>query len=255
MQLDLTHPNTGRVLDFWLGGSHNFEIDRQLAEQVSKSFPVVVQVAKDSRAMVRRCVEHFYAHGIRTIFDFGASLPTAENTHIVASDISPDIKVVYSDIDSVTVAYAQDLLRVNPNAIYLQADAATPHAVLDSPLTARLIGDDRRVGIVFLNLALLLTDDGLRQSWRALYDWAAPGSYLAVSAPNPTWESDPQLMPVRESYRRANIIVRFRSPEETLQLASPWQLTEEGIATNTAWPLPPSDPTVRAIGYSMMLRR
>ncbi|MCL4487226.1 MAG: SAM-dependent methyltransferase [Chloroflexi bacterium] len=255
MQLDLTRPHTGRVLDYWLGGSHNFEVDRQLAHQVAKSFPVAVQVTKDSRAMVRRCVEYFHAHGIRAILDFGASLPTTENTHIVANAIDPQMLVVYSDIDPIIYAYGQELLQGNPNAIYLQADAATPHVVLDSPLTRQLIGDERRVGFVFLNLALFLEDDALRQSWRALYDWAAPGSYLAVSSSNKNWLSDPELTPARDNYRNANIIVRFRTVEETLALASPWQLTEEGIAVNASWGLTLSHAPAHDIGYSMMFRK
>lgn len=255
MQLDLTAPNTGRMIDYWLGGDHNFEIDRQLADQVSAAFPVAVQTTKESRELVGRCVKYFYAQGIRAIIDFGSSLPTCDNTHLVAHTLDPEIRVIYSDIDPITVAYAQDLLRGEKNVIYLQANAAHPGDILDSPLTRALLGDERRVGFVFLNLTHLLMDDELRSSWPALYEWAAPGSLLAMSGASEHWDSDPDLIAVRDSYRRANIASRFRMAAQMIELASPWSLIEEGVRLNADWGLPPGPAPSRIVGYSMMFRK
>ena len=253
MQFDLTRPNTGRTIDYWLGGTHNFEIDRQFADQVSRQFPIAKQMAEDNRALVKRAVPFFYARGIRALIDYGASLPTCENTHLVAHALDPSIKVVYSDIDSITVAYAQDLLSGNPNAIYLQCDAAKPREVLDSPLTRKLLGDERRIGFIFLGLAHLLTDDILRSAWRELYDWAAPGSYMIVSTPSEQWDTDPALIAIRDFYRRANIYSTFRTPAQFKEVMPPWQLTEEGIRVNAEWGLPLTERASSVYTYSMML--
>lgn len=256
MQFDLTRPNTGRTIDYWLGGTHNFEIDRQFADQVSRQYPLARQMTEDNRALVKRAVPFFNAHGIRALIDFGSSLPTCENTHIVAHALDPNIKVVYSDIDPITVAYAQDLLSGNPNAIYLQCDAARPHEVLDSPLTRRLLGDERRVGFIFLGLAHLLKDEQLRPAWRELYDWAAPGSYMMVNVPSEHWDNDPAMSAIRDSYRRANIYASFRTPTQLEEIMTPWQLTEEGIRVNAQWGLPPSENVSLSVTtYSMMLFR
>ena len=34
-EIDLSRPSAARVYDYFLGGAHNFEIDRQLAEQIA----------------------------------------------------------------------------------------------------------------------------------------------------------------------------------------------------------------------------
>jgi hypothetical protein len=254
MQYDLTKPNTGRMVDYWLGGSHNFEIDRQFADQVSQKLPPVVEVARVARSMAKRGVQYFCARGIRAILDFGSALPTCENTHLVAHQIDPAIKVVYSDIDPITVAYGQDLLRGNPNVIYLQCDAATPDLLLNSPEAQKLLGNARRVGIVFLALAHIIPDDRLRVAWRTLYDWAAPGSCMIVSSASEHWKTDPNLIPITRLYDRADLPGQYRTATELAALAPPWQLTPEGVVDFWCWSTtPPSVPSPRALAYGMMV--
>jgi hypothetical protein len=255
MQLDLTRPNNGRVIDYWLGGSHNFEIDRRLGDEATKKFPLLSQLVRESRALVRRGVEYFYARGIRALLDFGAALPTCENTHLVAHKLDSNIKVVYSDIDPITVAYGQELLQGKANVIYLQCDAAEPRTVLDAPETKALLGDERRVGIVFLSLAHLFSDAQLRNSWKTLYDWAASDSYMIASATNELWDSEPDLIAVRDAYRRAGTAGYNRSLAQLMEAISPWQVTEEGVADDANWGLPQAIPPQRRIGFSMMLRK
>jgi hypothetical protein len=252
MQFDLTRPNTGRMVDYWLGGNHNFEIDRQLADQVTRTLPIVQQQTQDARRMVDVSVQYFFKRGIRALIDFGAGLPTCDNTHIVAHELDPETKVVYSDIDPITVAYAQDLLRGEANVIYLQADATTPQLVLDSPLTRELLGDERRVGLIYLSLGHMMSDEQVRSSWQALYDWAAPGSYLAVSIASENWPNEPDLAAVVDSYRRSNLIGHFRTPAQLQDLVQPWKMTEEGIQPNTVWALPNSAVAPRKTSYFMI---
>ncbi len=253
MQLDLTRPNTGRILDYWLGGNHNFEIDRHLADQISGAYPFIQQLAIDGRRQIKWCVQALCARGLRVLIDFGSSLPTTENAHIVAHHIDPTIRVVYSDIDPVTVVYGQELIRDVPNVIYLKGDATEPRQVLDSPVTQELIGDERRVGFSFFSLAQLMTDDQLRTSLRTLYDWAVPGSFLALSVASEQWNTDPDFAAVIEMYRRSNVQSKFRSAEELTQLLPPWNLTPEGIQPNSVWTDPKSILPDRIFAYRMML--
>jgi hypothetical protein len=94
----------------------------------------------------------------------------------------------------------------------------------------------------------MLSDDQLRRSWDTLYDWAAPGSYLTMSVPSENWQSDPDLLPVANMYRRSNIIGYFRNGPQLAELLKPWKLTDEGVLPTTAWywetPRPP-----RVISY------
>ena len=254
MKFDLTRPNSGRMIDYWLGGSHNFEIDRQMADQVAGRFPIIKHIIPESRTLVRRGVQYFRAHGISAILDLGAGLPTCDNTHLVAHALDPKIKVVYSDIDPITVAYGQELLQDTPNAIYLQCDAANPQTVLDSAAVLQFLGDERRVGIIFLNLAHAMSDDQIRASWGSLYEWAASGSFLFVSNASEKWNTDPELIAVREVYGRANLTGYFRSPDEIRALAHPWRETPEGIVNQPSWynPQPPVA-LGQVLGYASML--
>jgi len=253
MQYDLTRPNSGRMIDYWLGGNHNFEVDRQLADQVARQNPLPKQMAQDGRDLTKRCVPYFYARGIRVVIDFGAGLPTCGNTHLIAHALDPKIQVVYSDIDPVTSAYGQEILSANPNAIYFQGDAANPRAILDAPEVCAFLGDERRVGIIHHSLVQMLSDDQVRASWQALYNWVAPGSFLSVSGLSDEWGTDPELIESTKVYARANIFVQFRSRAQYTQLIAPWRLTAEGIVDNFSWGLsqPPQLPYVYA--YSMML--
>jgi hypothetical protein len=255
MQYDLTRPNSGRAIDYWLGGSHNFEIDRQLAQQAEK-ITLTREAAVTGRAFTGRSVRYFCSHGIRVVFDFGAALPTCDNTHLVAHKIDPAIKVIYSDVDPVTVAYAQDILDATPNVIYLEANAATPRSILDAPATLKLIGDERQVGLVFHSLVHLLDDGQLRSATQVLYEWAAPGSYLSLSTlGGPSWSTNENLIAAGAVYARAGIQGHFRLAEETLALVSPWQVTAEGIADNFDWGLGTPSNLPYVFGYSMMLRK
>jgi hypothetical protein len=253
MQFDLTRPNSGRMIDYWLGGNHNFEIDRQLADQVASKFPILRQTIPEARMLVKRGVQYFHAHGLRAILDFGAALPTCDNTHIVAHALDPMIRVVYSDIDPITVAYGQELLQGNASAIYLQCDATGPRALLDSAAVRQFLEDERRVGMIFLNLAHAMNDDQLRGSWRSLYEWAAPGSFLLISNASENWNTDPDLIAVREVYGRANLTGYFRSPDEIRALAPPWQETAEGIVNQPAWNSPLPVAPSQVLGYAAML--
>jgi len=253
MQYDLTRPNSGRMIDYWLGGSHNFEIDRQLARQMEK-ITVTREAAVTGRALTGRAVRYFYAHGIRVMLDFGAALPTCENTHVVAHKIDPHVNVVYSDVDPVTVAYAQEILGGISNVIFMEANAATPRSVLDAPATLKLIGGERQVGLVFHSLAHLLDDEQLRSAAQAVYEWAAPGSYLSLSTlGGPSWSTNESLNTAAAVYARSGIQGYFRLAEETLALVSPWQVTAEGIADNFDWGLGTPSNLPYDFGYSMML--
>ncbi len=255
MPYDLTRHNSGRMIDYWMGGEHNFEIDRQVADHIARQYPIIPESARETRRMIKRSVVWWYERGIRAFLDFGAALPTCDNTHTVAFAIDPHTKVVYSDIDPITVAYSQELLQGVPNVVYLQCDAADPCPVLDSPLTQQLLGNERRVGIVYQGLAHFISDDKVHSSWQTLYDWVAPDSYMMVSTTTPEWDTEPALIATTRSFIQSNVMIYHRSLEQVLALLTPWQLTEEGVAINGSWGLSPVSLPPPRVGQAMMLHK
>jgi len=254
MQYDLTKPNTGRTFDYWLGGSHNFEIDRQFADHIAQQWPFIRDQVLGERKRIQDFVQKFYDQGMRAIVDFGSGLPTCNNTHIAAHKIDPKIRVVYCDIDPITVAYGHEILEGQPNVLFLQGDASKPLAILDAPETRALLENNRLVGFNFLSLAHMLTDQQLGEAWRTLYDWAMPGSSMAVSVPAKEWETNPYMNRLVQSYRQVNLFSYYRSPAEFEKLYAPWKLTPEGILACNPSEIPDGDKTKTVrITYVMTL--
>ena len=47
--IDDSKPNAGRMYDYYLGGNHNFEVDRQAADQVIQLLPFAPKGARLQR--------------------------------------------------------------------------------------------------------------------------------------------------------------------------------------------------------------
>src|SRR4030042_124610 len=120
---DASKPNAGRIYDFVLGGNHNFEVDRLAAQQVLKAIPDFPQLARMVRWFLGEAVRVLAAEGMTQFIDFASGLPTMDHIH----QITPaGTKVIYSDIDPVTVAYGQEILKDNPNARFMMCNAWKP---------------------------------------------------------------------------------------------------------------------------------
>ncbi len=244
-ELDLTRPNLARMFDYWLGGTHNYDIDRLLADDVGTRFPEVVKEVREGREGLRRVLTYMVKDlDIDSIMDFGAGLPTCNNTHQVVLSINPQARVVYSDIDPVTVAQGRELIRNLPNVIYLQCDAAYPEVVLQAPEVEELLNGERRVGIVFMALAHLMTAETFGRACRTLYAWAAPGSHMyLVWAGGEQWYTHPRLLELKAAYQRFGHKAYFHSVEEIIDLISPWKVTEHGVFAGPQWGVSVQTPT------------
>src|SRR5262245_23159185 len=98
---DLYKPSASRVYDYLLGGSHNFEVDRDVARQVLRLAPEAAQAAAANRHFMARAVRHLIDRGVRQFLDIGSGIPTVGNVHEIAHRYAPDSRVVYVDIDPV----------------------------------------------------------------------------------------------------------------------------------------------------------
>jgi hypothetical protein len=90
-QIDTTKPSIARVYDAFVGGKDNFEVDREVLQQILKIAPEAVQVGRQCRAWLI-CVVRFLSGqaGIDQFLDLGSGLPTAENTHQAAQRLNAD---------------------------------------------------------------------------------------------------------------------------------------------------------------------
>jgi hypothetical protein len=230
---DASKPNAGRIYDYFLGGNHNFEIDRQAAEQLLQSVPSMPQFVRLIRWFLGEAVRRLVEEGHKYFLDFASGLPTVDHIHQAAPD---DVKVVYSDIDPVTVAYAQQIVEGRPNVRFIQGDAAKPTTVLDSPAVKELFGEERCVVMGFNGIAWFLTDDQLGHAMRTVYDWSAPGSklYICDLEHRPGTETE-RFNTTIEFYKSVGQPVYLRSRERLVELCRPWRVRDPGFQMLEDW--------------------
>lgn len=180
--IGLDRPNAARMYDYFLGGSHNFPIDRQAAQAVLAGFPGLAAGMRANRAFLRRAVRFLVAAGIDQFLDLGSGIPTVGNVHDVAQQGNPDVRVVYVDIEPIAVAHSYAMLAGNDRTVVVQADLRRPAEVLATPEVRGLLDLRRPVGVLLVGVMHFIPDADDPQGIVGEYrDAVAPGSYLAVT--------------------------------------------------------------------------
>jgi O-methyltransferase involved in polyketide biosynthesis len=219
MPVDVTKPSVGRIYDYVLGGHHNFEVDRVAAQQILKVVPSYPRWARLNRWFLQMVAARWAAEGYDQVLDLGSGLPTQGHFH----DAMPNAKILYTDSDPMTVAYARDVLGDNPAVTYIQADIREPGAILK--VASQALDRERRIAIGCIGVSYFVDDVSLAQLAQALHAWAAPGSVMALSffSADPT---SPNLQEILETYRRNAADVYLRDEAAMRQLLAPWQMRE-----------------------------
>ena len=181
--VDPTRPSPARLYDYYLGGTHNYEADRQAAEQIRRSMPDLADAAWANRGFHGRAAVWLAAsQGIRQFLDLGSGLPTQNNTHQAVRRVAPDARVVYVDVDPIVAAHGAPLLAADGSTALITADVRDPDAILDHPELRRLIDFSQPVGVLMTAVVHFVADGSDPWSLVRRYMTAtAPGSYLALS--------------------------------------------------------------------------
>lgn len=180
--LDLSKPSAARAYDYYLGGAHNFEADRELAHRAITIVPNIRTITGNNRSFLRRVVRYLVGQGIHQFVDIGSGIPTVGNVHEVAQKTYPEARVVYVDYEPVAYQHAHGILQDNPWATIIQADLREPTAILEHPDTRRLIDFSEPVGLLMVGVLLFIPDEddpaGLVRTYR---ECLSSGSYFAAS--------------------------------------------------------------------------
>src|SRR6202012_1061469 len=149
--IDFDRANAARMYDHFLGGGHNFAVDRDVAEKVAVGNPDIAAVARATRADLGRVVRWCRAAGIDQFLDLGSGVPTVGNVHEIAHQTHPGARVAYVDFEPVAVAHAQALLAQDPGGATVtipRADLRDPASVLAAPGVADLLDLARPVALL-----------------------------------------------------------------------------------------------------------
>jgi hypothetical protein len=240
---DFEKPSTARMYDYYLGGSHNFEADRALAQRTIEIWPDAPHQARANRAFLRRSVAYLAEAGIDQFLDLGSGIPTSGNVHEVVRELNPAAHVVYVDADAVAVAHSKALLAHVPEAAAVHADLRDPQSVLGNSTVTHLLDFDRPVALLtFAVLHFVPEEDDPAAIMASYRDATVSGSYLALS--HWTNEYRPESARLAERvYSYASHSAHGRSREEIRALMAGYELLEPGLVDIIHWrPDPQSAP-------------
>ena len=126
-EVDPSRPSVARIYDFWLGGSQNFEADREAGRRAAEAMPRLPTWARRTGCSCGTSSGNWSPrYGIRQFLDLGSGVPTVGNVHEIAQAADPSATVVYIDIDPVAIAHARALLADTPTAHAVLADLRGP---------------------------------------------------------------------------------------------------------------------------------
>ena len=232
--VDSSRPSAGRIYDYLLGGSHNFEVDRQAAEQVLTLLPFSRKFARLQRwALQDLAIELTEKRGFDVIIDFASGLPTNDHIHLVTP---PGTTVIYSDYDPVVVEYAHEILAGTPNVYFFHADATRPEELLGRPEVQQILNNRRDVAVIYWGVTAFLSDEVIAHALRTLYEWTGQRSCLAYNAQgaeaNP---NDPGMISAVKLYEQMGTPTYFRSLARHTELIQPWHPDTNGFIPLLQW--------------------
>lgn len=232
--IDTSRPSAGRIYDYMLGGHHNFEVDRQAAEQIIRLLPFLPKYMRLQRWCLQDLAIELTEHrGFDTIVDFASGLPTNDHIHHV---VPAGTKVIYSDHDPVVVEYAREILADTPNVYFFQADARRPEELLTRPMVQEIIGDRRDVALVYWGISIFLADEEIAHAARTLYDWADPSSCWVFQAQGTDLNTGTtELNETAEIYRKMGSPIYYRSLTQMQRFIQPWHADEHQFISLLDW--------------------
>ncbi|GAA2676363.1 MULTISPECIES: SAM-dependent methyltransferase [Actinoplanes] len=239
--IDVNRPSAARVYDYFLGGAHNFAVDRALAEQIAAMTPNIGETMRSNRVFLRRAVRYLAGQGIRQFLDIGSGIPTAGNVHEIALAAAPGASVVYVDIDPVAVEHSRAILAGVDRTGVICADVRDADRVLAE---AEKLGLDftRPVAVLLAGVLHFVPDaDDPASAVAALGAAVAPGSYLLISHATGDGQPAEVIEAQKLSGRTATEIV-LRPAAAVTSYFQGFDLVEPGLVFIPQWRPDPQDP-------------
>ncbi|MEV5969362.1 SAM-dependent methyltransferase [Streptomyces sp. NPDC051921] len=236
--IDISVPSVSRMYDFYLGGSHNFEVDREAARKAMEFLPGLPKIMQANRAFMRRAVRYAVATGVTQFLDIGSGIPTFGNVHEVAQAASDATRVVYVDHDPVAVAHSRAVLDGDARSAVVAADLRKPREILRSHEVGELLDLDRPVALLLVAVLHFLEDeDEPGAAVAELLDALAPGSLLVLT--HASYEGIPVSQEraggVVDVYRDIRNPLVMRSKEEISRFFAGTEFVEPGLVPMPLW--------------------
>ena len=238
--IDVTHPHTARIYDYWLGGKNHFAADRAVADQVLAAMPTARTIARENRKFLGRAVRYLAAEaGIRQFLDIGSGLPATGNVHEVAQAVAPQSRVVYVDNDPLVLVHARALLASAPEGRtgYIQDDLRDPASILASPVTRETLDFNQPIALVLCAILHFLADaDHPASILATLLGALPPGSYLVASHGTSEHSPPEEAEAALRAYRASGVTFQPRDSGDFARLAfAGLDLVPPGVVLASEW--------------------
>lgn len=234
--IDIERPSVARMYDYYLGGSHNFAVDRTAAQAMIAAVPEAPLMAQANRAFLRRTVRHLVDLGIRQFLDIGSGIPTVGNVHEIAQQAAPGSRVVYVDVDPVAVAHSREILAGNDAAVAIQEDLRRPEAILGHPDVRKLLDFAEPVAVLVVAVTHFVADaDDPAGIIGRIRDVLAPGSFLVLSQASDEGRTDEERAEATRVYRHTDNPLNCRRRAELLRFFAGFELVEPGLVWVPLW--------------------
>ncbi|MER5886764.1 SAM-dependent methyltransferase [Streptomyces sp. NPDC001941] len=236
--IDISVPSVSRIYDYYLGGSHNFEVDREAARRAMEFLPGLPKISQANRAFMRRAVRHAVDRGITQFLDIGSGIPTFGNVHEIARAATEEARVVYVDHDPVAVAHSRAVLDGDDRTGVLAADLRKGAQLLETPEVRQLLDLQRPVALLLVAVLHFLEDeDEPQRAVAELRDALAPGSLVVVT--HASYEGIP--LPEEQAggavgvYRNIRNPLVMRTREEIARFFEGYDMVEPGLVSMPLW--------------------
>jgi S-adenosyl methyltransferase len=242
LDIDASVAHAGRMYDYMLGGTTNFDVDREACIEGNRDFPGGIEAAKAglraNRDFLGRAVRHIAQAGVRQFLDLGTGIPSDDNTHAVALSVAPDSRIVYVDNDPIVLAHAHHLLDRTPQSStsYLFGDMRDVDRILSE--ASDTLDFDQPVGLVLVAILHFVTpDDDPYGLVAKLVDAVPPGSYLAISHLASDIMADEMAALYKRIGERTKETFVLRSRDEVARFFDGLDLVDPGVALVSDWHL------------------
>ncbi|HVB43896.1 MAG TPA: SAM-dependent methyltransferase [Streptosporangiaceae bacterium] len=230
-------PNVARIYDYYLGGKHNYETDREAARKVLGVAPDVPMAALENRAFLQRAVRFLVQEaGISQYVDIGPGLPTQGNVHQIVQQYAPGARVVYIDNDPFVVQHGQSLLSGQAGISIASGDLRHPDQLLGNPILRELIDLNKPVGLCMtLVLHFIPESEGAHEIVGCLLEALCPGSCIVISHVTDEGREARALSDITDTYNQATAPLVMRSRDEISSFFNGTDLINPGLVFLSQW--------------------
>jgi O-methyltransferase involved in polyketide biosynthesis len=268
--IEVDKPAAARIYDWYLGGTHNWAVDREFGKRIVKLFPLMRHLALQNREFLGRAVRAALDAGVRQFLDLGSGLPTMGNVHEIVRDRLPEgerAAVVYVDNDPVAAAHTTLLLErqeVTDWVGFAGADLRQPMDVVESPVVRRLLNFREPVCLLMVAVLHFMRDADQPGDLVAAYRRRlAPGSLLAISHTTVPTDTDDEVTEtagrIVTAYQDTSLALRLRERAEIEPWFGGWPLVEPGLVHPPDWrperELDPYERRARRYNWAGVARR